>query len=86
MNTEDNLFEYSDIRIFPNPSSGLFTIIAQEKCTVDIYDFLGQKINSSDIFRKQHSFDLLIYPDGIYFCRISQGNSVETLKLVKSGN
>jgi hypothetical protein len=86
VNIEDSLFEYSDIRIFPNPSSGLFTIIAKEKCKVDIYDFLGQKINSSDILRKQHSFDLLINPDGIYFCRISKGNSAETLKLVKSGN
>lgn len=77
-----NIGEESDITIYPNPSSGKFSMSGfpiNLKLNVQIFNSSGQlvlkQIQSSEI-------DLSAYPKGIYFVLINDGEKVISKKLV----
>jgi hypothetical protein len=80
------------LRSFPNPFSGItqiqFTIADQQKCSLNVYNSLGQLVCSL-VDRKMvdagsHSFqwDSDGSPKGVYLCKLETGKGVFTLKLV----
>lgn len=77
-NTAVNEFIYSEgINIFPNPSSGKFTIQSTEKISsIEIINLLGEKIYSITVNSKQETVNLSSHPKGIYFVQVlSEGQS-----------
>ncbi len=72
------------IIIFPNPSNGLFTLslsninarpdepFGREKCTIEIYNVMGQKVLTQILRSSQNDkvMDLSNQPNGVYFYRV----------------
>lgn len=89
--TEINeITEAAGIAIFPNPSSGLFTISMEDVAgqmgdgEIEIYNSLGELIFSSRLRTPDSRLDLSSQPPGIYFCKIISGTQVFTQKLIIS--
>ncbi len=77
----------SEDKIFPNPSSGEFSINLNsfsEKTSVEIYNALGQLILNEKVNNSLVKFNLTQMPKGIYVLRLKENNAViKTEKLVK---
>ena len=76
--------------IYPNPTSGNFTIVQKGNSTysnvqVEVYSMNGSRVMSDQIIgSKSHELEASSLPTGIYFVRIIADNYSETLKLVKT--
>ncbi|HTA26771.1 MAG TPA: T9SS type A sorting domain-containing protein [Bacteroidia bacterium] len=73
----DVKFVSNNLSVFPNPSSGIFTISfvgAQNfvPATIEIYNVLGEKVFSSNYSpsTNRYSLNLSSQPNGIYFYRV----------------
>lgn len=70
----NKLISNNEWKIFPNPSNGSFTLSLSninEKCNIEIYNVLGEKVYSQ--FNIQHptfKIDLSSQPNGIYLYRV----------------
>lgn len=87
-----NPLDKSDIDAFiitPNPSADQFEIIfkdeLEQEVFIEVYDVLGKKIINTAIGKRvKNSFvNLDNYPKGVYFLRITMGNSIINKKLIK---
>ncbi|MBO4307414.1 MAG: T9SS type A sorting domain-containing protein [Bacteroidales bacterium] len=70
----------SQIRLFPNPTNGVFTVngIGDEQQSMTIYNMLGKIVKSQPCSNGTH-IDISEQPKGVYIVRI--GN--QTIKIVK---
>lgn len=61
----------SSIHIFPNPTSGIITIDGiEEGQTVEVYNYLGQKVSSTMASNTTLQLDITTQATGIYLVRI----------------
>jgi Secretion system C-terminal sorting domain len=78
-----------EIKIYPNPSEGIFTIDFPEQtkdfAKIDVYNLLGQKIleNQIEPNSNQQIIDLVGYPRGTYLVSIFDGINNEVKKIIK---
>ncbi|MDP1621880.1 MAG: T9SS type A sorting domain-containing protein [Bacteroidales bacterium] len=78
-----------NIRLIPNPTTGVFTLeqtgfVSDKTLKLEINTMLGKQIISDTILgEKKHQFNLGDAPTGIYLVRITTGEKIETIKLVK---
>ena len=76
-------------RLWPNPTRSTFTLEQSgtriyDVLKVEIYNMMGERILTNEIIgQKKHEFLLSSMPVGVYFVRISGGDQVETIKLIK---
>lgn len=61
--------ELANVQIFPNPASNFLNVVAEGSCSIEIYDFLGQKVLIRDIFAP-NSIDISNFNAGVYFYSI----------------
>jgi hypothetical protein len=74
------------IKIFPDPNNGLFTISGLTKgYIVELYNYVGQELNSNVVADPTMQFNIADKPNGIYLVRIitKDGQLVEQAKLIK---
>ena len=86
--SEDSVEEElaSKVKIYPNPTSGLFTIDSENMNIdrVEIYDALGRVISSSNPSQTHlHTVDLSQMNQGIYFVKVFSQGGVITRKVQK---
>ncbi|NVO09263.1 MAG: T9SS type A sorting domain-containing protein [Bacteroidales bacterium] len=82
----------SGFEVWPNPSNGILklgvNLINQHKVIVAIYSMLGQQVFSSNYNNLSfgwNTFDIQMpsyITPGIYICRITQGNSIQSKKII----
>jgi plastocyanin len=77
----------ADLRAWPNPSTGSFTIGTKafgiSNISVDILDINGRNILSQECTGNQeYRFDLSGKPEGIYFLRIRSGDSSRVERMI----
>ncbi len=77
----------TEFRIYPNPSDGLFHVVAMENQTalvrLDVYSITGNLVLSSEAFGSEHNLDLREMPKGLYMLRLSIDNKpAGTSKLI----
>jgi plastocyanin len=86
------------INIYPNPTSGKFTLQIvgsdaqsgnwsgnDQQTSVEIFNILGEKIYDLPAFTSQepNEIDLTSFMDGIYFVRINDRQKIYTERLIK---
>jgi hypothetical protein len=75
------------IKVFPDPNNGIFTISGLAKgFTVELYNYMGEKINSNTVENTTAQFNISPEPNGIYLVRIisKDGKLIDERKLIKS--
>ena len=68
--------------IYPNPTSGCFTLELAEESNVSIYNMLGQQVMNLNKVSGIQQISIENASKGLYFVRIQSGNTIETNKLV----
>ncbi|PKP50539.1 MAG: hypothetical protein CVT95_02420 [Bacteroidetes bacterium HGW-Bacteroidetes-12] len=69
----------NNIKLFPNPTNGLFTIITSYQANVSIYNVLGENILTKVLQSGNHTLSLETQPKGIYFLNIEN----QVIKIIK---
>lgn len=73
-----------DVIVFPNPSTGIFTINTKKEAVFEVYNLLGKIILKQDVFSNLDTIiDLSNYNNGIYFLKIMGDITCETVKIIK---
>ncbi len=77
------------ISCFPNPSTTQFTLLAEgktgERITIQVFNTEGRMVYQNTVANNnRYSFGKNLTA-GIYILRVTQGNNIQTLKLVKGG-
>jgi uncharacterized repeat protein (TIGR03803 family) len=66
----------SDIDLFPNPTTGVFSIHNSEKIkSIEVFNLIGKKLYGSIINADTFEVDLSNFPNGVYFINISTDRS-----------
>jgi hypothetical protein len=69
---------FNSVAIFPNPSSGTVTITAKDFAKVEVYNTVGQLIETRTI----NTVDVSSYNTGIYFFKVYDSNNNSVTKRV----
>ena len=76
----------NQVSVFPNPSSGIFTLQSTEEITaIEIYNVLGENISPLSFRREaggEVEIDLSAQPKGIYFIKVQSGDKVSSQKII----
>ena len=73
--------EINIIKVFPNPvENTLFIIGNSQYYDIEIFNLLGQKVNSK---LRSNSVDMSSLEDGIYLLKINDNGNVYSKKIIK---
>lgn len=73
--TEEFARQTANIKIFPNPSNGVFTLnVDSDQTEIEIYNLNGMKVYESNKNSRQSKIDLSNQPGGIYIYKASLNN------------
>ena len=88
-----NVDEEKPVQIYPNPSSGLFTIryfaAVGELLTVNVYNSTGMMLKTESLTGKGYTQTTPLnlanagFPDGVYFVKVSGKSGTQMFRLVK---
>ena len=72
----------SAVRMYPNPTNGVvkFSTVSKDALEVSVYDLLGKEVMPLQTVQTELNISSLT--PGIYFVKMSQGNSSVTKKLL----
>lgn len=79
-------FDFASIAVFPNPSTGDWTISNKNSLeySLNLYDVSGKLISTHhNISGQNYTIDASNLRAGIYFANIVSNNSAKTIKLIK---
>jgi len=74
--------EKPPIQIFPNPNSGLFSLILPEAATVMLFNVAGSKLWQTQFQTGRHEINQQVLPSGIYLLHAIRSNKVETVRIM----
>jgi len=91
--TQDQLdvsfLEDSFFRIYPNPSTGIFTLELEEVAefsdiVIEIYTLMGEKITKLNTYTSlTYQINLTDRLPGIYLVKVMQNKKIGSIKLIK---
>ncbi|MDD3859726.1 MAG: T9SS type A sorting domain-containing protein, partial [Bacteroidales bacterium] len=76
----DSKSNTNEIKIFPNPTKGQFSIFAEDIVSIEIFNLQGKLIYRG----KEKEIDLSSVPAGIYFIKVTTDKQTTTRKLIKN--
>lgn len=81
-----NTSNHNQLHIFPNPSTGKFTISTGDNLLqkIEVIDKLGQEIMMIEKPSNDTVIDLTEYPSGMYFVKVQEEGKVSTMKIIKN--
>ena len=82
-------FSMDDIQIYPNPSSGIFSVLYSAPltdCQVEVFNLAGQKMTDSYISESENmsEIDIRNLADGVYLLKVSCKEGVVCQRIIKS--
>ena len=88
-NIDKSEAQHEKLRIFPNPSDGIFTIeinkTENNKVSVEILDITGKLVYRNDfpvMGTLKETIDLQNLNKGMYFLRVKEGEKISTVKVI----
>jgi len=72
-----------DLKIFPNPNSGNFTLDLEAAANIEIINSLGITIYNDQLNNGKHNFNISKHPSGLYILKLSSKGETKTIKLIK---
>jgi hypothetical protein len=77
-------FQKKNIKVHPNPSTGIFTIDNDNVFGVEIFDYTGKIVWKNENDLNLQNIDLSSLPSGIYFAKVYANDyQLNTVKLIK---
>lgn len=77
-------FNDSNFRYYPNPVKNVLNLSYDQTITnVEVFNLLGQKMNAKVINTNQNQIDMSNLASGAYLIRVTAGNQVKTVKVIK---
>jgi len=76
----------NQIHVYPNPTTGKLTIDNGQLTikSVELYDVVGKKLfEEKENLTVLRSYDLTVFPNGVYFLKITTENGIVTKKVIK---
>ncbi len=80
----ENISRTDEVSVYPNPTSGIFTIVANDDYKISVTDISGRKIKQSVIENGFLSVDLSNEAAGIYFVKYYNNTISKTVKIIKN--
>jgi hypothetical protein len=71
----------NDVQVYPNPSKGIFFVVAKETCRLKIYNQLAAQVYETIIQKGENRIDLQHLNAGMYFAEIAGQMSAITYKV-----
>jgi hypothetical protein len=84
LGVDKNSVTVNESSVYPNPNNGEFFVNVTSTSTILILNNLGQVIENKQLESGVHHFDYANYSAGVYFVKITQGNSSKTIKMLKN--
>lgn len=88
-NSSTDNFSLSDLRLYPNPNKGIFTLefdsVSSEDIQVSVFDIRGRKVFEqaySNTGRFSQNINLNNAQSGVYMLKVENGRTTETRKIV----
>lgn len=75
----DNI-EMAEVAVYPNPTTGVVSVMAEDALQVDVLDLNGRVVKSQP---KAGALDMTSLSDGIYFVRVITNNGTSMQKVIK---
>ncbi len=72
-----------NIKLYPNPNAGIFTIETEINSQISIYNVLGNLILKQTAINPKTILDITHYKIGIYFVTVNNGYSLNSVKIIK---
>ena len=79
----DELATKNQFTVYPNPSSGVATIIIPEKTTIDIINIEGQVIKTINNFEGRVKVDVENLSKGVYLIKATNDKEIQTKTFIK---
>lgn len=74
----------SEFKAYPNPVKDILTLEGNGKITgVSVYNSLGVLVHSSTTSEMTTKIDMSAYKRGIYLVKVSMGNDIKTVRIIK---
>jgi len=74
-----NELQITELKVFPNPTTGLITIQAENINKIELSDIQGKQIYTG----KETEIDLSQQPQGIYIIKVTTNKQTITKKIIK---
>jgi hypothetical protein len=74
--------QQNNIKIYPNPSNGIFNVALNKEGVISIYDLYGKLIHTESASGRKEVNIQLNLTKGIYFLKFSNANSTETARIL----
>lgn len=71
------------VRVFPNPATNMINVEAQGFAQYQLVNMLGQTVESNNLVNGNAQINVANLSNGVYFVRLINGNTVETVKVIK---
>ncbi len=73
----------SDIKIFPNPTTGDLNISGENITQIEIWNSIGRKVFENQTLENETTIDVSDFEKGVYFVRLYSNNEMVTKQFVK---
>ncbi|HLP19775.1 MAG TPA: T9SS type A sorting domain-containing protein, partial [Chitinophagales bacterium] len=78
-----NLTDENEVRIFPNPTDGVFEVMCKEAGSIKVCDIAGKSVTGNGLVAGVNLIDISQYPAGVYFLSIFTNRWSKTYKVLK---
>lgn len=78
----DELDLNKSIKVYPNPSNGLFTIETIDNTTMEVFDVYGKLVHSANLTEMKNRVELNSFANGIYTMRFTSKGQTAIKKIV----